>query len=90
MDVMCQPFSKSNKFESLSYPAHLQAKLAELCDFVEANLTEAAHHQQARSQDYQKGGYLRNIITREACACVHKHARLGGPGGMPPQEIFKI
>ena len=52
MDVMCQPFSKSNKFESLSYPAHLQAKLAELCDFVEANLTEAAHHQQARSQDY--------------------------------------
>ena len=39
------PFSKSNKFDSLSYPAHLQAKLAELHDFVEANLTEAAHHQ---------------------------------------------
>ena len=39
------PFSKSNKFDSPSYPAHLQAKLAELRDFVEANLTEAAHHQ---------------------------------------------
>ena len=39
------PFSKSNKFDSLSYPAHLQAKLAELHDFVEANLTEAARHQ---------------------------------------------
>ena len=33
------------EFDSLSYPAHLQAKLAELRDFVEANLTEAAHHQ---------------------------------------------
>ena len=30
------PFSKSNKFDSLSYPAHLQAKLAELHNFVEA------------------------------------------------------
>ena len=37
------PFSKSNKFDSLSYPAHLQVKLAELRGFVEANLTEAAH-----------------------------------------------
>ena len=45
---------------------------------------------QACSQDYQKGGYLRNIIAREARACVRKHARLGGSGGMPPQEIFKI
>jgi len=39
------PFSKSNAFDSLSYPAHLQAKFAELHDFVEANLAEAAQHQ---------------------------------------------
>ena len=45
---------------------------------------------QARSQDYQKGGYLRNVIAREARACVHKHARLGGSGGMPLREIFKF
>ena len=42
---LCTPFSKSNKFDSLSYSAHLQAKLAELRNFVEANLTEAAHYQ---------------------------------------------
>ena len=41
------PFAKLNEFDSLSYPAHLQAKHAELRDFVEANLAEAAHHQKS-------------------------------------------
>ena len=39
------PFSKSPSFDSLSYPAHLRAKLAELRDFVESNLAAAAHSQ---------------------------------------------
>ena len=41
------PFAKLNEFDSLSYPAHLQAKHAELRDFVEANLAEAEHHQKS-------------------------------------------
>ena len=40
------PFSKSNAFDSLSYPAHLQAKFAELHDFVEA----AQHQKHAYDQ----------------------------------------
>ena len=39
------PFSKSLAFDTLSYPAHLRAKLAELHDFVETNLAAAAHNQ---------------------------------------------
>lgn len=39
------PFSKSPAFDALSYPAHLQAKFAELHDFVETNLAAAAHNQ---------------------------------------------
>ena len=39
------PFSKSTAFDSLSYPAHLRAKLAELRDFVETNLAAAARNQ---------------------------------------------
>ena len=45
---------------------------------------------QARSQDYQKGGYLHNIIAHEVYACVRKHARLGGSGGMPPRKFLKF
>ena len=32
-------------FEANTYPAHLRAKVAELRDFVEANLVVAAEHQ---------------------------------------------
>ena len=39
------PFSKSPAFDTLSYPAHLRAKIAELRDFVETNLAAAAHSQ---------------------------------------------
>ena len=39
------PFAKVKEFDSQTYPAHLQAKQAELRDFVEANLAKAAHHQ---------------------------------------------
>ena len=40
-------FAKLNEFDYLSYLAQLQAKHAELCDLVEANLAEAAHHQES-------------------------------------------
>ena len=39
------PFSKSTAFDSSSYSAHLRAKLAELQDFVEANLAASASNQ---------------------------------------------
>ena len=39
------PFPPKNSFDTTSYSAHLQAKLAELQDFVEANLAEAADSQ---------------------------------------------
>ena len=39
------PFSKSTAFDSPSYSAHLRAKLAELQDFVEANLAASASNQ---------------------------------------------
>ena len=39
------PFSKSPAFNALSYPAHLQPKIAELHDFVEINLAAVAHNQ---------------------------------------------
>ena len=38
-------FTKSPAFDSLSYPAYLQEKLAELRDFVECNLAATAHSQ---------------------------------------------
>ena len=41
------PFAKLNEFDSLSYPAHIQANHAELRDFVEANLAEATNHQKS-------------------------------------------
>ena len=42
---------------------------------------------QARSQDFFEGG-LRGCLM---CmyAYINKHARLGGSGGMLPQEIFR-
>jgi len=39
------PFSQSTAFDTISYPAHLRAKLAELKDFVDSNLTAAAAQQ---------------------------------------------
>ena len=39
--------SHAAAFDALSYPAHLRAKLAELRDFVETNLIEAAQHQKS-------------------------------------------
>ena len=39
--------SPTTAFESTSYPAHLQAKLAAMYDFVETNLAAAAHHQKS-------------------------------------------
>ena len=40
-------------------------------------------HSQACSQDFQKGGY---IWTSKVYVYMHKHVRLGWPGGMLPQE----
>lgn len=39
--------SGPSAFEASSYPAHLRAKVAELRDFVEANLAVAAEHQKS-------------------------------------------
>ena len=39
------PFSKSSAFDAISYPAHLQPKIAESREFVETNLAAAAHSQ---------------------------------------------
>jgi len=39
------PFEQLNSFDSTSYSSHLQAKLAEMRDFVEANLVESANRQ---------------------------------------------
>ena len=36
----------------LSYPAHLQARLAELQDFVHINLTQAAHLQKSNYDNH--------------------------------------
>ena len=48
-------FSDPTAFDATTYQGHLQAKLAELRDFVQANLTEAAARQQTefnkRSRD---------------------------------------
>ena len=38
-------FSAPTAFDTLSYPAHLQAKLAEFRDFIETNLAAAGHNQ---------------------------------------------
>ena len=37
---------------------------------------------QARSQDFQKEGYM-----DAESVCIHNRVRLGGSGGMLPQEI---
>ena len=39
------PLTCPPAFNAQSYPAHLQAKLTELCDFVESNLAAVAHKQ---------------------------------------------
>ena len=41
------PVAKQLGYDSLSYPAQLQARLAELQDFVHTNLTQAAHLQKS-------------------------------------------
>ena len=41
-------------YDSLSYPAHLQAKLAELQDFVHTNLTQAAYSQKSYYDQHTK------------------------------------
>jgi len=39
------PLELLNSFDTVSYPSHLQAKLAEMRDFVETNLIESASRQ---------------------------------------------
>ena len=39
---------------------------------------------QARSQDFQTGGLHECLMCMYVC--MHKHAELGGSGGMLPQE----
>ena len=41
------PLTCPPAFDAQSYPAHLQAKLAELCDWVESNLAAVAHKQKS-------------------------------------------
>ena len=41
------PLATQLGYDLLSYPAHLQARLAELQDFVHTNLTQAAHLQRS-------------------------------------------
>ena len=40
-------FSSPNVFDPLLYPSHLQAKLAELVDFAESNLTAACNQKRS-------------------------------------------
>ena len=57
------PFAKVKEFDSQTYPAHLQAKQAELRDFVEANLAKAAHHQKcAYDQHTSSWSFLLGIL----------------------------
>ena len=47
-ELMYERAPKSTPFEQLnpaSYPSHIKAKLAEMRDFVKANLVESAHRQ---------------------------------------------
>ena len=53
-----------------------------LPDVVAPETHRNSHTWQARSQDLQKGEGLRG--------CLYERARLGGPGGMLPQEIFML
>ena len=60
MDVILHVLHFPNQTNlTLSHTLHLQAKLAELRDFVEANLTEAAHH--------QKHAYDQHTSVRSFC-----------------------
>ena len=47
-------FSEPNAFDPTSYQAYLQAKLAEIRDFVETNLVEAAQRQKAQFDKHSK------------------------------------
>ena len=47
-------FSEPNAFDPTSYQAYLQAKLAEIHDFVETNLIEAAQRQKAQFDKHSK------------------------------------
>ena len=47
----CQ-FATQLGYHLLSYPAHLQARLAELQDFVHTNLTQAAHLQRSNYDNH--------------------------------------
>ena len=54
------PFEQLNSFDTASYPSHLQAKLAEMCDFVEANLVESASRQRI---NYNKHSLTRHFTV---------------------------
>ena len=47
-------FSEPNAFDPTSYQAYLLAKLAEIRDFVETNLVEAAQRQKAQFDKHFK------------------------------------
>lgn len=47
-------FSEPVAFDPTSYQAHLQAKLAELHDFVHINLSEASSHQKSKFDKHSK------------------------------------
>ena len=52
-------FSSPHAFDTQSYPEHLQAKLAELRDFVESNLAAAAESQKSNyDQHSRKASFL--------------------------------
>ena len=46
------PLATQLGYDLLSYPAHLQARLAELQDFVHTNLTQAAHLQKSHYDNH--------------------------------------
>ena len=47
-------FSEPVAFDPTSYQAHLQARLAELHDFVHINLSEASDHQKSEFDKHSK------------------------------------
>ena len=63
-------------YDSLSYPATLQARLAELQDFVHANITQAATSQ---SSSYESAVFQARAVCLAFCTnCRQVRSQMGG------------
>ena len=56
-------FNPNTAFDISSYQAHLQRKLAELHDFVELNLSQAAHFQKSFNDNHSQLRFFRPGTT---------------------------